>query len=183
MYSFHSLVLAWTNPVINWLRPMVDYQHILTPLRIRRIREQGYYHQSDDLLSSMAVGNRFAYQLCTLFVLLGLVTSNLYVLTSMMFIALMAVVLPYHPFDYIYNYGLRHVLQRPRIPRRSKQLKFACAMATAWLATTIWLFTEQYTTAAYIVGGLLVASATLVSTTDICLPSKLYNAVFKPKLS
>lgn len=47
---------------------------------------------------------------------------------------------PYHPFDYLYNYLIRHLLNKPKIPPRTNQGRFACGIATAWLSGTIYLF-------------------------------------------
>lgn len=92
------------------------------------------------------------------------------------------VVLPYHPFDYIYNHLVRRVLDKPRLPRRSNQLKFACGVATIWIAATIYLFYYGFAMAGYVAGGMLFSVAFLVSTTDICIPSIIYNFLFKIKV-
>ena len=36
----------------------------LSPVRINRIRAQGYEHQTDQEIANLAFGNRFAYRLC-----------------------------------------------------------------------------------------------------------------------
>ncbi len=156
---------------------MKNGPHLIASNRIKRLRAQGYTKFSDTEVSSFAFGNRFAFKLCTAVVLIGVGSANQAILTAMMFVALAGVILPYHPFDYIYNHLLRQPLNKPKLPPRSKQLKFACAMATIWLATTIWLFCEGFTLSGYVVGGLLAATAALVSVTDICIPSIIYNSM------
>jgi len=98
-------------------------------------------------------------------------------------VAFLGVILPYHPFDYIYNHLLRGMLGKPKLPPRSKQLKFACVVATLWLIVTTYLFYAGLATAGYVVGGLLVSVAFIVSTTDFCIPSMIYNFIFKVKYS
>jgi hypothetical protein len=96
-------------------------------------------------------------------------------------VAFMSIVLPYHPFDYIYNHLLSKPMNRPPIPPRSIQLKFACGMATSFILLTMYLFAAGHTLAAYLVGGQLIFVATLVGTIDFCLPSVIFNYLFRRK--
>jgi len=114
--------------------------------------------------------------------LIGVITANIPILATMMIIALFGVILPYHPFDYIYNHVVRGMVNKPKLPPRSKQLKFACGIATIWIAATIYLFYAGFAIAGYISGGLLFSVAFLVSTMDICLPSIIFNFLFKVKV-
>ena len=143
--------------------------------RIERIKEQGYFNFSNYEIAQIAFGNRFAYIVCTIVLIYGVVSASVPILMAMLLIAFGGVVLPNHPFDYIYNYVIRHMLKKPKLPQRSKQLKFACSIATSFIAVTIFLFDANYMTAGYVVGANLLFSAVLVSTTDICIPSILYN--------
>lgn len=153
---------------------MPDEQLISTS-RIQRIRAQGYCTQTDAQLSSLSVGNRFAYQVCGSIVAIGVATANVPTLAVMSVVAFGGVVLPYHPFDYVYNGLVSDLIQRPKIPPRSKQLKFACSIATLWLMGTIALFHFQMTVVGYVFGGLLVVVAFLVAIFDFCIPSLIYN--------
>ena len=150
--------------------------------RLERIKEQGYFNFSNYEISQIAFGNRFAYILCTCILVYAVITANIYVLTAMLFVAFGGVVLSNHPFDYIYNYLIRHIVKKPKLPKRSKQLKFACSIATCFIAITIYLFDTNYMVAGYIVGACLLFSAILVSTTDICLPSIVYNKMLINKV-
>ncbi|MCB0630973.1 MAG: DUF4395 family protein [Saprospiraceae bacterium] len=155
----------------------------LSKTRIKRIQEQGYITQSDSEITALAVGNRFAYQLCTTILMLGTITANIPLLSLMMTVAFFGVVLPNHPFDYIYNNLLAKRMGRPKVPPRSPQLKFACTVATIWIGATIYLFYSGLYTAGYISGALLLTVALLVSTLDFCIPSIIYNAVTRNMLS
>lgn len=161
---------------------MNNEQYIISPARIHRLKVQGYRNLKDDELSKLAFGNRFAYILCSTVLLIGIITSNIPLLSIMFFIAFFGIVLPYHPFDYIYNELLSNSMNKPKLPPRSKQLKFACVIATSGIALIIFLFYKGLTLAGYIVGGSLYSVAFLVSTTDICIPSIIYNFIFKVKI-
>lgn len=146
---------------------------------VKRLKIQGYCGISDKQLSELAFGNRFAYILCSVLIFIGVTTASIPILCIMMLIALYGVLLPYHPFDYIYNHLLSSLMNKPKLPPRSIQIKFACSIATIWLALITGFFFLDYMMAGYVLGGILFFSAFTVSTTDICLPSLLYNYVFK----
>jgi hypothetical protein len=158
---------------------MNTIQHILSGARINRIKVQGYSNYSDTELSALAFGNRFAFIICSTILAIGVTTANIPILMAMTLVAFFGIILLYHPFDYIYNHVLRSILNKPELPPRSKQLKFACLIATLWLIATIYLFYSDLFIAGYVVGGLLFSVAFLVSTTDYCIPSKVYNFIFK----
>jgi hypothetical protein len=156
----------------------------LTPKNstIHRLRVHGYCNISDTELSKLAFGNRFAYLLCSSILAVGVVTANIPILSLMMFVAFFGIILPYHPFDYIYNQLLHKSLGKPKLPPRSRQIKIACTIATVWLAATIYLFYSGLFLAGYIAGGPLFSVVFLVSTTHICIPSMIFNFLFKYKV-
>lgn len=94
-----------------------------------------------------------------------------------MVIAGLAAILPNHPFDYFYNTVIRHLIGRPALPPRSAQMKFACGIASIWLLLIILLFMTGFERAGQLLGIVLIMVASLVSTTDICIPSIVYNLI------
>lgn len=157
---------------------MDEKNSTLSPITKRRLIIQGYNCYSDKELNDYKYGIRFAYYLCDLLVILGLLMTNLWILTLAMAIAFLGWMLPNHPFDYLYNYVIRHMINKAEIPPRTNQARFACGIAAAWICGTIFLFYYDLNIWGYLTGGLLVAIATLVATTDICIPSMIYNAFF-----
>jgi len=157
---------------------MKNQGFIISSTRRKRLETQGYVGFSDAELNDFSFGIRFAYYLCGSLVALGLVLSNLTILTVATIIAFFGTLPPYHPFDYLYNYVIRHLIKKPKMRPRSNQGRFACGIATVWLAGTIFLFYTGLPVLGYIAGGILVTIATLVSTMDICIPSMIYNFLF-----
>ena len=150
----------------------------LSPNRISRVKAQGYQNYTDQDIADLAFGNRFAYQLCVSVLFVGVLLCNTIILGTMMTIAFLAVILPNHPFDYIYNYLLANRMNKPKLPPRSRQLKFTCTIATLWIGATICFAQTNMMIAASIMGYSLVGVALLVSITDYCIPSVIYNAIF-----
>lgn len=147
----------------------------LSDKRFRRFQVQGYRGYTRMQLSNYQLGIRSAYFLCVSIVILGVILENIGILSIAMTISFLGVVLPWHPFDYLYNYAIRFVFRLPPIPRRTNQTRFACGMAFIFLAAAIICFAINYTTVGYILTGTVIALATLVTTTDICIPSMIFN--------
>ena len=155
---------------------------MISSVRISRIKVQGYDTVfTDEEISIHSVGNRFAYQMCTLLFITGLVLTSIPVLTVAAIIAFFTVILPYHPFDYLYNYIIRHWFNRPKLPRRTNQAKFACGIASIWLGFIIYLFHHSQFAGGYALGGILLVIALLVSIIDFCIPSLIYNKLFRKR--
>ena len=155
---------------------------IISPAGRKNLETQGYIGYTDAELNDFKFGIRFAYYLCGSLVLIGLLSTNLQILAATMIIAFFGSLPPYHPFDYLYNYVIRQMFNKPKMPPRSNQGRFACGIASIWLGVTIYLFYSELNVWGYITGGILVSIATLVSTTDICIPSMIYNLMFKSKM-
>lgn len=83
-----------------------------------------------------------------------------------------------HPFDLLYNYGIRHLRKTGPLPKRTAQSRFACGIATVWLVATAIAFQSGALLLGYILGAALTTVGMLVGTTDICIPSIIYNALF-----
>lgn len=145
----------------------------------KRLGEQGYRGFDDSDLSRHRLGIRFAYFACMSVVVAGLVFGSQPLLLLANAIAFLGIFPPYHPIDYLYNYGIRHFLSRPKLPPRANQSRFACFMATVMLAIINYFLYLGNFTVVYIVGAMLLTSAFLVTFLDICIPSKIYNALFE----
>ncbi len=150
----------------------------LSRTRIYRIKEQGYFSLADAEITALAIGNRMAYQLCLLVMVIGVVLQNPYLIGALAITAFLSVVLPNHPFDLVYNQLVSKIMKRPAVPPRSVQLKFTCGIAAVWLSTISLLLFKEQAIAANIMAAALIGLASLVSFLDLCIPSRIYNALF-----
>ena len=157
---------------------METEKDILSSIRLARLRAQGYSSETNLTLNEMAFGIRFAYRACTTVLIVAILTKSITLFSIMIGIAFLGVVLPNHPFDYIYNYLLSARMKKPKLPARSNQLKFACMIATLWLASIIYLISTNNITVALIMATILVGIAALPGTIDLCIPSLIYNTYF-----
>ena len=89
--------------------------------------------------------------------------------------------MPFHPFDLLYNYGARYITGTRSLPHHGPQRRFACGIAFVWLIATGWAFHSGAATLGYVLGVPLILVAALVSITHFCIPSLIYNTLFRRK--
>jgi len=144
----------------------------------RRLDIQGFTDVDENLLKQTASWLRFPFALCTILAALGTVFASpvfLYIFTPF---AALAAIFPVHPFDLIYNYGIRHLTKTPKLPQRGAPSRFACGLGSVWLIVTAITFQEGNLLVGYILGGSLTFVALLVSTINFCIPSIIYRSIF-----
>ena len=123
------------------------------------------------------------YQMCFAITLLGTVFQSIPILAIAATAAFFAIFPPNHPFDYLYNLTIGRLMGRPTLPPRTSQGRFACAIATVWLAITIYCFATGRVVAGTAMGVGLLIPAGLVGFFDVCLPSMLFKAIVYRRLT
>ncbi len=93
-------------------------------------------------------------------------------------LAALAALFPVHPSDLIYNHAIRYLRNTGPLPKRRAQSRFACGVGAIWLVATALAFQSGALIVGYVLGIALTGIALLVGTTDICIPSMIYNALF-----
>ncbi len=144
----------------------------------RRLNVQGLSELDDETLAETAPWHRMAFGICALFAGAGTALASPVILWILTPIAALAALFPVHPFDLIYNHGIRYLRNTGPLPKRQAQSRFACGVGAVWLVATALAFQSGALITGYILGGALTGIAVLVSTTDICIPSMIYNALF-----
>jgi Domain of unknown function (DUF4395) len=179
--AFHRVTLE------QGVRPITDYSaegdsqmgKTLSPTTRRRLDVQGFSDVNDATLAEVAAWLRMAFAMCAVLAGAGTALASPTILWALMSIAALAALFPVHPFDLIYNHGIRYFRNTGPLPKRRAQSRFACGVGAVWLVATAWAFQFGALTVGYILGAGLTGVAVLVSTTDICIPSMTYNALFR----
>jgi hypothetical protein len=150
----------------------------LTP-RTRRLLEIQGFDAVDVLeLAPVAPWLRLAFGLCGLLGGVGTLLASPTILLMLALIAALAAASPVHPFDLIYNHGIRHFTGTGPLPKRGAPTRFGCGMGAVLVLVTAWAFSAGHQVAGYALGGALTFVVLLVSTTDICIPSLIYRSIF-----
>lgn len=112
----------------------------------------------------------------------GVALTSPTILWALAATAFLGSLLPLHPFDLLYNHGARYLTGTRPLPHHGPQRRFACGMAAVWLAVTGWAFHAGASTLGLALGIPLILVAGLVSVTHFCIPSFIYNTLFKPRV-
>jgi hypothetical protein len=131
---------------------------------------QGYCLTADEA-RALRVGLRFPTALCLVLVITGLVLESALMIALLVPIGAVAGWTKRHPFDLIWNHGLRHMARAPELPPNPSRRRHAFKLATVWLAAVAALLATGATSAALLLGGVLVGVCMLVTTTNFCVPS------------
>ena len=150
----------------------------LTPRRARLLDIQGFDAVDMQELAPVAPWLRLAFGLCALLGGLGTVLASPTILLALALIAVLAAASPVHPFDFIYNYGIRHLTRTGPLPRRGVPTRLGCGMGAVLLLGTAWTFSAGHVVVGYALGGVLTFVVLLAGTTDICIPSMIYRSIF-----
>ena len=131
------------------------------------------YRLSDGERRGLWLGLRFPTALCLALVVTGLALES----ALMMPIGAVAGWSARHPFDHLWNHGVRHLVGGAELPPNPPRRRHAFKLATVWLAGVAALFAAGASTAAVALGGVLVAVCALVTATNFCVPSTMLAAL------
>ena len=146
--------------------------------RLGRLDVQGFDSIDEEHLAEVGPWLRMAFGLCATLAIVATALASKPLLFTLAAIAFLATILPVHPFDLIYNYGIRRLTGTRRLPKRGPPSRFACGVGALWVIVTIGAFDSPYPIVGYVLGFTLAAVAILVATMDICIPSMIFRAVF-----
>jgi uncharacterized protein DUF4395 len=137
---------------------------------------QGYGALSDEERKALWLGIRFAPALCFAGIALGVVLASPVLLAAMAATAFIGgFITPKHPFDYLYDLALRPLLGGPSVPPSPAPRRFACQIATPWIAAIAVAFVVGLAAVAWALAVPLLLVAAVVTTTNWCLPSLMYG--------
>jgi hypothetical protein len=132
---------------------------------------QGYEGLSDSELSEIALWTRFSPALCMITAIIGTALASPWVLGALAVTAALGALLPMHPFDAIYTYGIRRLTGARALPPNGMPRRFACAVGAVWLVAAVIAFASGAASVGYVVGALFVCVAGVLTATGFCIPS------------
>lgn len=140
----------------------------------RNLAIQGYHVDAEER-NRLRVGLRFATGLCLPLVAVAVLLGSPVLLTVLAGIGAIAGLGPRHPFDLLWNHGIRHVLDAPPVPPNPVRRRHAFKIGAALLLLVAVLFATGHSTLALALGGVLLAACFLSTTVNFCAPSFLLS--------
>ena len=143
-----------------------------------RIQAQGFCGLSDATYAQINYPLRLSPGIMMVWVAVGTVLASAQILWALVPFTALGAILTGHPFDVLYNYGLRYLMGAPKLPRYGLRRRLAFAVATTMVSVAAGAFQAGVPLLGYIVGGAIVASTCLEVFTGICGPAVLAGRLF-----
>lgn len=143
------------------------------------LNSQGFGELDEEAKSSVALPLRFTPAVATTLIVIGLVLQSPIWLGSMALVALSGALLPSGMVvDLVYNLGVRHLFRAPPLPSTPRPRQFSYLLSAVLLAGSALSFSYGMSASGFILGGLVVAGGTVLTTTLWCLGSWWYRMIF-----
>lgn len=142
------------------------------------IQAQGFCDLDDKIYAEINYPLRMSPAICMAWAAVGTALASPAILWALAPFAALGAILPGHPFDVLYNHGLRHLLGKPALPRYGIRRRFACALATVIIVAAAWGFQAGMPMLGYIAGWSMVAAAFVNVSTGFCIPSFIVRLLF-----
>lgn len=143
-----------------------------------RIEAQGFCGLDDGFLSQINYPLRLAPAICMIWTATGTMLASPAMLWALVPFALLGAVLPGHPFDVVYNLGLRHLMERPALPRYGTRRRLACVAASIVLSASALSFGYDLSILGYILGAMVTMGTLTNVITGICPPAMIAGVLF-----
>ena len=144
----------------------------------RLIEEQGFMCLSDSEVVDLKYAQRLAPAICLTWMTIGVVQASPAIILALAPFAALGGVMRGHPFDVIYNYGLRHIFHSRQIPDYGMPRRFTFLLASMMLTFMSSAFYLGYSAIGYVVGALMIASGVSLVATGLCMPARIYGRLF-----
>jgi hypothetical protein len=136
-----------------------------------RIEEQGFCGLDNEMISQINLPLRLAPFICLLWTATGLTLGSPAVIAALVPFAVAGAIVPGHPFDVVYNFGLRFLVKRPPLPAYGKRRRLACVAASIALTASALSFVYGAPAIGYTL-GIMVSMGTLTNViTGVCPPA------------
>ena len=143
-----------------------------------RIEAQGFLGLDDQTVGQLNYSLRLSPAICMIWAAIGTVLQSPAMLWALAPFALLGSLLPGHPFDLLYRFGVQPWTSGPSIPCYPLPRRFACLLATVMIVAAAWSFQSGRTLSGQIFGWSLVSAAFVNVSTGFCIPSFLYGLIF-----
>ena len=138
-----------------------------------RLTTQGYACEQE-LVGRMAPWLRWTPALSAIWIAAGTTARSPTILWSFSLCAA-AGALGWHPFDALFNHGVRHLLDLPPLPSNPVPRRFSMAFGAVCAAATGLLFYRHLDTAGLVAGTVMALAAITVATTQFCLGAWVWH--------
>jgi hypothetical protein len=142
-----------------------------------RLEMQGFVGLSDETIRQVVYWLRLTPAVIVLWVAVGVSLGSAPVLWALAPFMAAGVVLPWHPFDALYQFFIRHRLGTVALPPAGRPRRLTMALAVVWLLATGWCFQTGAIGTARVLGLIQISVSGTQAVTGFCIPSFVYQQV------
>ena len=144
------------------------------------LNKQGFGKLDEEAKSRYALPLRFTPGVAAILIVIGLALQSPIWLGSMALVALSGALFPSSMLiDLVYNLGVRHLFGAPPLPPTPKPRQFSYLLSTVLLAGSAISFYYGLSVLGFILGGMVVIGATILTATLWCIGSWWYRLIFR----
>jgi hypothetical protein len=145
----------------------------------KNLNGQGFGCLSQEAKSRYALPLRLTPAVCTILLVIGLALQSPIWLGSIALVALSGALFPSGMVtDLVYNLGVRHLFRAPPLPPTPKPRQFSYLLSASLLTGAALSFQYGLPALGFLLGGMVVIGATILTTTLWCLGSWIYRVIF-----
>ena len=126
---------------------------------------------------ALRLGLRFSTGLCLVLCAVALAFESATAFAVLSTIGAVAGFSSRHPFDHLWNRGVRHLVGGPAVPPSPTRRRHSFKVATAMLGAIALLLFVGAPAAALVLGVFVLAACTLVTVTNFCVPSTALSLI------
>lgn len=147
------------------------------------IEMQGYIGVPDGEVELVDRWSRLSPGLCLLWLVTALAWWSPWLVFALSGIALAGATLSRHPFDLVYDVGIRRITRGPALPGHGIPRRFGCAVATLLLSVVGSAMLAGAEAVAIVVASVMVILPSVVIVTGFCVPSFAYHRFVAPRFA
>ena len=139
-----------------------------------RLALRGIEYQDDAAYRRMLPWTKMAFAVGGTQAAIATASADATMLWQMVPVAALAVILPHHPLEYLYNWGIRFAVRAAPLPANKAPVRFAFFMATLILSAAAMAFDSGNTWLGYALGAQVPVVAGLFVFSSFCLPAAIW---------
>jgi hypothetical protein len=141
----------------------------------RGLAMQGFPVGTDPSIRRVEPWLRLTPSLSTLWIASGTALASPAMLAGFSLVSAFGASRHKHPFDRLYEIGIRRLAKSEPLPDNPPPRRFAMALAAVWAASAAALLATEHRRAGRIAGGLLGVAGATVALTHFCVGSWVYR--------
>ncbi len=150
---------------------------MLTQTQNARLELRGITPSNDPAYARMLPWTKMAFVVGGTQAAIATTFADAAMLWQMVPVVALAVILPHHPIEYIYNLVIRHIIRAAPLPRNAAPVRFAFFLATLILASSAMAFDAGYTWLGYALGYQVTLVAGIFVFSSFCVPAAIWAFV------